>query len=100
MRSRELRARRRPARGPAAKEVAPEPLGLLGGPEDEGVDGLEADRPEPALAAPPEPAGDLSRRPALRQPVDHEGTQIRVRLQNCPPLPAKAVAAFGMHRAI
>src|SRR3712207_1349238 len=62
----------RAASGAPARQQPPEPLSLLPGTVEEGVDGLAGDGTEPALLAPPQPAGDLLGRPALEQALADE----------------------------
>jgi hypothetical protein len=66
--------------GAAARQQPPELLGLLPRAVHEGVDRLGGDGAEPALLAPPQPAGDLLGRPALDQALAHEAAELGVAL--------------------
>ena len=81
------------ALGAPARQQPPELLGLLPGPVNEGVDGLEGDGAEPALLAALQPAGDLLRRPALEQALADEAAELGVALEDRRSLPALQVAA-------
>jgi len=83
------------APGASARQQLPELLGLLPGAVDEGVDRLEADRAEPALLAPLQPAGDLLRRPPLQQALADEAAELAVTLENGRALPALEVATLA-----
>jgi hypothetical protein len=82
------------------RQQLPELLGLLRGAVDEAVDRLEADRAEPALLAPLQPAGDLLRRPPLQQALADEAAELGVTLENGRALPALEVAALGVDRQV
>ena len=83
------------AAGLAARQVAPELLGLLAGAEDPGVDRLGRERPQAPLDPAPEPPGDLLRRPAFDQTIRHIGRKRRVPLkQRGTPAPEQ-VASIG-----
>jgi hypothetical protein len=85
------------ALGATTRQQPPEPLGLLPGPVDEGVDRLGGDRAQPTLLAAPEPAGDLLRRPALQQPVADEAAEPLVPLEDSRALlPPLKVASLGV----
>lgn len=79
----------------AAGQIAPVLLGLLGGAKDEGINRLCADRPQANLDPALQPAGDLLRRPSLRQTIDDEASQSRFSLQDRGPLATEAVGALG-----
>jgi hypothetical protein len=86
--------------GAAARQQLPQLLGLLRYPVDEGVDGLGGDGAQPAFLAPPQPARNLLRRPALEQALADEAAEPRVALEHGRPLAALEVAALGMHRQV
>ena len=86
--------------GAAARQQPPEPLGLLPGAMDEGVDRLEGNGTEPALLAALEPARDLLRRPALQKALAHEPTEAFVALEDGRPLTPLEVAALGVDRQV
>src|SRR6516165_12261795 len=58
----------------ATRQIAPQGLGLLCGPIDEGVDCLAADRPQPRFVAGFQPTGDLFGRPSLGEQLTHKQT--------------------------
>ena len=60
----------------------PQFLGLLSDTEDEGLDRLGADRPQPDLKAALEPAGYLFGRPAFGQPIQNKALQFNVPLKD------------------
>ena len=87
-----------PPPGAAAGQEPPQPLGLLRGAMDEGVDGLRAQGTQLALLAALQPAGDLLRRPGLEQPLMDEAAPALVAIEDRRPLPPAAVRALGIDR--
>ena len=84
----------------AAAQIEPQPLCLLAGAVDEGIDRLRAQGPQPWLRTALEPARYLFWRPAFRETQKHEPVQFIVLFEDGASLPALNVGSGSEARTV
>jgi len=84
----------------AAAQIEPELFPGLAGPVDEGVYGLRGQREQALLRAAFQPARNLFRRPAFREPGAHEGTPLFVLFEDGASLPALNIGSVSEARRV